>query len=246
MIKTGSQTSHFPQIKAVIFDCDGTLVDSEQFHCLAWQAAFEEQGYQLGKEFYIHHFSGLGDHEISKTAVRLLGFGCFDALLAHKNRCFDALLAAGICPITPTVTLVKCLFDQKEKLGLKLAVASGARKQEILCNLKNLAIDDCFDVILSGRDDLSDYQDPEGTNKPKPYVYLKAARLLGLQPQECVAIEDSRAGVSSAVEAGCFTIAIPNDYTRQQDLSQAHMKIASFADLDIDDFFKMVFADDRT
>src|SRR5262249_53665661 len=124
----------------------------------------------------------------------------------------------------------------------KLAVASGARKEEILQNLKSLNIEHYFDVILSGRDDLSEYQDLEGTNKPKPYVYLKVAQELGFKPEECVAIEDSRTGVTSAVKPGCFTIAVPNDYTQQHDLSHAHMKIKSFEGLSINDFFLMVGA----
>lgn len=226
-------------IKAVIFDCDGTLVDSEEFHFLAWQAAFQKQGHFLDKEFYINHFSGVGDFEISKIAINLLGFNCADELLSHKNKCFDDYQAGGITPVTSTVEFVKRLYHQKEQHGLKLAVASGARKEEILQNLKNLHIEHYFDIILSGRDDLCEYEDPEGTNKPKPYVYLKTAKMLGVKPEECIAIEDSRTGVSSAKKAGCFTIAIPNDYTQAHDLSQAHVKINSFADLSIDDFFKM-------
>ena len=134
------------------------------------------------------------------------------------------------------------LFQQKEKRGLKLAVASGAKKEEIIHHLRSLNIEHYFDIILSGRDDLSEYQDPEGTNKPKPYVYLKAAKLLGVPPHECIAIEDSKTGVSSAVGAGCITIAVPNQYTRGHDLSHAHIIMDSFAGLSVDDFFNKVLS----
>jgi len=74
----------------------------------------------------------------------------------------------------------------------------------------------------------------------KPYIYLKAAKLLCLHPEQCVAIEDSRTGVSSAVSAGCITIAIPNAYTAQQDLSHAHMKVISFVNITPTDFLQTV------
>lgn len=227
-------------IKAVIFDCDGTLVDSEEFHYLAWQAAFQEQGFQLNKEFYTHNFSGVGDFEISKMGIEILGSNCSDELLGHKNKLFTAYQKAGISPVTSTVEFAEQLFQEREKYGIKLAVASGARREDILHNLKSLNMDHYFDVILSGRDDLSEYQDAEGTNKPKPYIYLKTAKMLGFKPEECIAIEDSKTGVSSAVNAGCFTIAIPNHYTQQHDLSHAHMTFESFAGIGVNDFFKMI------
>lgn len=227
-------------IKAIIFDCDGTLVNSEREHYLAWQGALQEKGHYLTKEFYINHFSGQGDFEISKMTVDILGENLAEELLSHKHKLFDEYSANGISPIEATVAFAKRLFEQKEKLGLKLAVASGARREEIIRHLKHLNIEHYFDVILSGKDDVAEYKDPEGTNKPKPYVYLKTAKMLGMKPEECAAIEDSHVGVTSAVAANCFTIAIPNPYTHQHDISQAHMKIDSFADLTVDEFFKMM------
>lgn len=227
-------------MKAVIFDCDGTLVESEDFHFLAWQAALQKKGYTWTKEDYIQHFVGLGDLETSKVITQTLKIADCGTLLNDKNAFFESYQTAGIPPIASTVAFVRELFKAKEKYGYKLAVASGAKKREILKNLKDVNIDHCFSVILSGRDDLAEYQDPEGTNKPKPYVYLKAANELGLKAEECIAIEDSKTGVTSARSAGCFTIAIPNEYTCAQDLSQAHLKLHSFKDLSVEEFFKMV------
>lgn len=69
-----------------------------------------------------------------------------------------------------------------------------------------------FDVIVSVAD-LAEYTDLEGINKPKPYIYLQTAKLLGLHPEQCAAIEDSRTGISSAVNAGCISVAVRNAYT---------------------------------
>jgi len=80
----------------------------------------------------------------------------------------------------------------------------------------------------------------KGVNKPKPYIYLHAMKKLGVSSQNTVVIEDSASGAAASVSAGCFTIAVPNDYTQQHDLSHAQMKIQSFADLSVDDFLKMM------
>lgn len=87
---------------------------------------------------------------------------------------------------------------------------------------------------------MAEYKDPEGTNKPKPYVYLKAAKMLGIEPRQCIAIEDSRSGISAAVAAGCITVAVPNDFTKRQDLSHAHFKIESFAGLNFNGFLQQI------
>lgn len=226
-------------IKAIIFDCDGTLIDSEPFHYLAWWKAFQQRGYELSQDFYIHNFSGIGDAEISKIILEILGFNDPGTLLGDKHK-FFADCRSEISPIAATIEFATQLFQEKKSYGLKLAVASGARKEELLHNLQNLNIAHYFDVILSGKDDLSEYTDPEGTNKPKPYVYLKTAKMLGCKPEECVALEDSRTGVSSALTAGCLTIAIPNHYTRQHNLSHAHLKIESFADISVNAFFTLI------
>lgn len=220
-------------IRAIIFDCDGTLVDSEHYHYLAWKNAFLKKGHALHKDFYSDHFAGFGDVKIAKIAAEITAEDSYSELVSHKNSLFDSYQEEGIAPITTTVDFVRSLFREKEAHGLKLAVASGARKGEILHHLKSIGLERCFDAILSGCDDLAEYEDPEGTNKPKPYVYIKTARLLGLKPEECIAVEDSNAGVTSAVSAGCFTIAVPNRYTEQHDLSQAHMRLPSFEGITI-------------
>jgi len=236
------QAGELALIQAVIFDCDGTLVDSEQAHFLSWQVAIQNRGQTLDKQTYIRHFVGLGDFAILKS----LGFSDLDALLHEKNEAFSRHHDdAHIVPIGPTVDFARKLFEQKEHYRLKLAVASGARKEDILRSLKSLGIEHYFEAILSGRDDLSEYLDPEGTNKPKPYVYQKAAKLLGLKPEECLAIEDSSAGVTAATSAGCFTIAIPNHYTAEQDLSHAHMKLKSLEGFSVEHFFQLVASQKR-
>ena len=85
-----------------------------------------------------------------------------------------------------------------------------------------------------------DYSDPEGVNKPKPYIYLHAAKLLGVSPEGCVVIEDSPPGIAAGVSAGCFTIAVPNDCSRHQDLSEAHLCLESFSNMNYADLLHLL------
>jgi len=93
---------------------------------------------------------------------------------------------------------------------------------EIYENLAQIGVSkEAFDAILSGKDDLTHIQDPEGTNKPKPYIYQLAADRLAVKPQECLVFEDTSAGVISAADAGMDVIAVPNEFTKEHDFSRA-------------------------
>lgn len=227
-------------IKAIIFDCDGTLVDSEHAHYLSWRYAFQQQGHDLDFDFYRKHFVGNGHYKNLGTARELLGVECLEQLSADKEHHFSQLQQAGISPIEWTVSFLWSLIEQRDVHDLKFAVASGARKAEISRNLDAVGVEECFEVVLSGHEDLAEYDDPEGTNKPKPYIYLKAAKMLGVRPEECLVIEDSAPGISAAVAAGCITVAIPNSFTGDQDLSHADLRLQSLEGISLDALMKQI------
>jgi beta-phosphoglucomutase len=226
-------------IKAIIFDCDGTLVDSEESHLSAWQKVASNFTSSLSQDDYIQ-FVGGSDSSLSKILAKRIGHDSPDTLLIQKRDYFLESLNVGLPPIIETVKFVKDLFNERESHGLKLAVASAALKYEVLTNLKTLGFENLFDIVLSGHDDLGDYSDPEGVNKPKPYIYLHAAKLLGILPSECIVIEDSHTGVAAGVNAGCFTVAIPNAFSKTHDLSRAALKLDSFSGLTVKSFLDIV------
>jgi beta-phosphoglucomutase-like phosphatase (HAD superfamily) len=228
-----------PQIKAVIFDCDGTLVDSEKSHLAAWQDVAKDFTVDFSREEYIS-FVGGSDTSVSKILAERIGHDNPFDLLDKKRKYFLSRLNEGLSPINPTVDFAKMLLETKDIHGLKIAVASAALKYEVLANIKNLGLEGAFDLVLSGHDDLTDYLDPEGVNKPKPYIYQHAAKLLGLDPKECVAIEDSFTGVTSGVSAGCFTIAIPNHFSMTHDLSKASLKLESLSGHTVESFLNLI------
>ncbi len=224
----------------IVFDCDGTLIDSEAAHFASWRMAIEKRGGSLTAEEY-QQLAGKTGTAISGMLHAKVMFDSPEALRNDKIDYYMQMLRKQeFQPIERTVRFIKELSLIKKELGLKLAVASAARKEEILHNLEHLKILSLFDAIVSGVDDLTDYSDPEGVNKPKPYIYLHAAKLLGLPPAQCVAFEDSATGLLAAVTAGMITIAVPNQVTQLQDFSRADYIIDPATPIDIDDFFLKV------
>ncbi|MBS0605719.1 MAG: HAD family hydrolase [Parachlamydiales bacterium] len=226
-------------VKAVIFDCDGVLVDSEHSHYLSWLYALQQHGHGLPLEEY-HQYVGNPALETARQLSEKIGKDCAEELLKCKRACYQGLQAQGIPPIQATIDFVHLLAKEKNERGIRLGVASAAKKKEVVLNLRQQGIEEIFDVVLSGQDDLAEYQDPEGVNKPKPYIYLHAAKMLKVSPEECVVIEDSRPGVSAGRDAGCMTVAVPNRFTQKQDLAHAKLILNSFQGMEVAQFFQLI------
>src|SRR5262249_15121458 len=136
------------------------------------------------------------------------------------RRCeYQKLQEQGISPIEEMVEFASYLSQNKNALGIKLGLASSASRNDILFNLKQIGLEQAFDLIISGTDDLENIVDLEGKNKPKPYIYLEASKRLNIAPEHCLAIEDTEAGIEAASRAGMIAIAVPNKITKGQDFS---------------------------
>lgn len=229
-----------PQIKAIIFDLDGVLLDSETNHYHSWKHAVEKFGGSLSTREY-SQYAGKSGPDMAKLLAEQIHFEYPEKILEEKLKVYFHLLEInGIPPFYSTLDFLHLLAKEKTNRKIYLGIASAAKREEIEYYLKNQNIHHYFDVILSGFDDLAEYNDPEGVNKPKPYVYIHAAKLLSLKTNECVVIEDSFTGISAAVNAGCLTIAAPNEYTQYQDLSLANGRIESFQDMTPKKFFQFL------
>ncbi|MBX9924649.1 MAG: HAD family phosphatase [Rhabdochlamydiaceae bacterium] len=226
-------------VKAILFDCDGTLVDSEYAHYLSWKKALEHVGGDFSLEEYYPYVGKSADINASLLAKRV-GKDCSHTILQTKSAHYKDLCIEKLPSIDATVDFLRLLGAEKQKLNIKLGVCSAAGKKEILSHLHHLGVLPLLDIVLSGQEDLKEYEDPEGVNKPKPYIYLEALKQLAVAAKECIVIEDSASGIASAISAGCFAIAVPNDYTRTQDLSGANLRIDSFLGMDISSFFRIV------
>jgi len=212
-------------VKALLFDVDGTLADTERDgHRPAFNAAFGEFGLdwdwdvalygQLlavtgGKErihFYVERFRP----DYAKPAD-------FDVLVAElhkaKTRHYTRMLAEGGIPLRPGV---RRLLSEAKAAGLILGVATTTTPDNVITLLRHsLAHDgaDWFQVIAAG--------DIVPAKKPAPDIYLWAMERLGLSPGECLAFEDSENGIRASLSAGLRTVVTVNDYTREHDFSGA-------------------------
>ncbi|MBS0622312.1 MAG: HAD family phosphatase [Verrucomicrobia bacterium] len=153
----------------MIFDCDGVLVDTEYLKLLAWQEALNSQGI----EFSIEEHMPLVGHSaknillmIQENKRREIG----EEVIDLRNATYRLLQTQGVPPFPIMVAFAKQLSSED---NLLLGLASSAPMEEILHNLRQIGLSDAFDLIISGADDLGDYSDAEGTNKPKPYIYMK-------------------------------------------------------------------------
>lgn len=217
-------------VEAIIFDCDGVLVDTEYLKFLSWQKALNSLDIALSIEEY-KAVAGHDSKKIVEILQKMKGICIPDNAISIKRNKYEKLQECGVPQIDETVQFVRYLSQNKDMLGIKLGLASSAPKNEILFNLKEAGLEQMFDQILSGTDDLEDYTDPEGKNKPKPYIYLEASKRLNIAPQHCLVIEDTQAGIEAAVTAGMMAIAVPNWITNNQDFSRATKVMKSISGL---------------
>lgn len=215
-------------LRAIIFDFDGVLVDSEPLHYQALLGATRELGAKLSYPDYLRDYLGYDDRD---TFRLFLADRCqrpdlardeeFLARLSQaKTQCFHELAAAGVPMIPGSRELL-----EEARPHVPLLVASGAGRAEIELVLRGLGLWDCFDHVISADDVQS--------SKPHPQTYrLAYERLTGnpayreIEPQECLAIEDSAAGVASARGAGLMTLGLTSS-NPGEDLSAAHRVVPS-------------------
>ncbi len=223
-------TPYGDKLEAVIFDCDGVLVDTEYLKFLAWQEALATEDIS----FTIEEYMPVVGHS-SKSILLLLkkakNIDIPEEVIELKNANYRNLQKQGVPPIGEVISFAKRFTEEKHELGIKVGLASSAPTEEILQNLKQIGLENCFDLIISGHDDLDSYIDAEEKNKPKPYIYLEAAKRLGVSPSKCLVFEDTTAGIEAAAAAGMIAIAVPNQFTANQDFSKAVRVISSYEEL---------------
>lgn len=210
-------------IKGIIFDMDGIIVDSEPLHYKVFMDYTKSKfGLAISDEEY-HTFIGTTNYHIYSTLQEKYKIeGDLESIIKeYEEKCLDFLLSSkNEKPIQGVDILVKNLHKNKIKLGL----ASSSPKKSINAVLELFDLHQYFDVLVSGQE--------VAHSKPAPDIFLRAAELLGISPQECLVFEDSRNGVLAAKAAGMQCIAYYNPSSGKQDLSRADRIIESFLEVD--------------
>ena len=194
-------------IKAIVFDFDGVLADSEPLHLRSYQTVLSPLGLTLTRDEYYADYLGYDDEGVFMRLAAAHGVG-FDAaqveaLIVEKTRVFDAIIESGDILYPGAAACV-----QRMAAAYPLGIASGALRHEIEATLRSARLDACFRFIVASGDT------PEG--KPAPDPYRRAAELHGVAPGDCIAIEDSRWGITSAKTAGLSCVAIASTYPRNE------------------------------
>lgn len=189
--------------RAVVFDFDGVLADTEGLHLGAFQDAFSARGWTLDRDAYFERYLGYDDRDLVRAFAEDQGLRIGDAdteaLLIEKARRYDRRLAAGSILFPTAAPAVARLAGR-----FRLAIASGSLRGEILAILRANDLAHAFPVVI-GADDVA-------RSKPAPDPYEAAVDRLGVRPADAVAVEDSQWGLTAARAAGLRTIGITTSY----------------------------------
>ncbi len=215
-----AETSH--PIRALVFDFDGLILDTEVPEFQSWQEIYAEHGARLDLEVWAHCI-GSSDHGWDPYAH--LGEACGrvidrEAIRAARRARVHELLESQ--PVLPGVEA--CLAEARGH-GLGLAVASSSTRSWVEGHLTRLGLDGAFDVIRTS--------DDVRRTKPDPELYVSAVEALGVEPRDAIALEDSPNGIAAAREAGLFCVVVPNPLTRQLVVDGADLRLASLADMSL-------------
>ena len=207
------------KIRGLIFDMDGLLIDTERLSFDALVRDCKERGFELTME----QFLSIRSLSIPKCEEKFKGYfgedfdfkDSFDKHFLYMN---EHMNKYGVPMKKGADNILKYAKEQ----GLLLALATSTPLPIAKKHLQSLSLWDYFDKVQSAADIKN--------GKPAPDVYLAAAKLLGLEPQECMAFEDSPNGVRSASSAGCITVMVPDLSGPDEELGS--LIFASVKDLD--------------
>ena len=215
------------RIKALLFDLDGLLVDTEPLQKAAFQEICRRRGaadFEMTDELH-GRLVGKSDLRNAETLIALLGLEMeAEQFVSKRADIYAALLAGGVPLMPDALETIRWARGR----GMRLAVGSSSVRRFVKASL-NGALPDwrgVFEAVVCG-------DDPGvQSRKPAPDIYLRCAALLKTAPGRCCVLEDSGSGVESARRAGVgFIAAVPNAHTRGHDFSKAHKVMRSLAEL---------------
>jgi beta-phosphoglucomutase family hydrolase len=209
-------------VKAVIFDMDGVLVDTEPFHVQTEKRMFRKMGLEIPDDEHAGYMGTATDvmweqiirkRKLSLDVAEMTGFTIQEGLPFFYS----------LEKIDPMPGLID-LLEKLKSLEIPMAVASSSDPETIRIVLEKSGLESYFHHAVSSSE--------VGKSKPEPDVFLHAAKLLGVAPENCVVFEDSKNGIKAAKAAGMVCIAYSGANSGEQDRSQADYHISNYSELE--------------
>ena len=194
-------------IKAVIFDVDGTLLDTERIYMKAWKEAAAEAGYVM-PDVVLQKTRAVNTKDAARIFEEEIGNGfSYQAVRPIRVRIAEEIIKRESPILKPGVLELLAFLEGK---GIRLSVASSTNQQGTREHLAESRILDRFEVVVGG--------DMVTNGKPHPDIFLKAAEALGAAPEECIVVEDSPAGIRAARAAGMKAVLVPDQAAITQEI----------------------------
>ena len=217
-------------IRALVFDLDGLILDTESVVYASWQSAYQVHGVPLPLDLWLRAIGSDATHfePLSYLLERRPGLDV-EQLHAQRRVVRDRLLA----DLAPCAGVPERIAEARAR-GLRLAVASSSERAWVEGHLTRLGLREHFSAIRCREDVLR--------VKPDPTLYRSALAAIGVAPEHAVAFEDSPNGVAAAVAAGMRCVAVPGPMTRSLRFEAAHLELSSLAELPLDEILARIAA----
>lgn len=220
------------RIKALIFDFDGLILDTETPDYQVWQSIYREHGFELPQDEWGKIIGGWGVSNFDAAEhLSLLTQGRWDAVSLRARHSSENQALIHAQPLLPGV---RETIREAKRLGLKLAIASSSPHSWVDTHAKRLGIFNHFDAVIC-EDEVG-----IGRTKPNPDLFLLALKQLQVQKNEAVVFEDSPNGVKAANQAGIFVVAVPNPVTSLLKIEGANLTVGSLANLSLPELLDKV------
>ena len=208
-------------IKAVLFDMDGVIFDTEREYLKEWNKIFEKYGYEMKKEIYVS-VMGRGRKKVKEIFKENFGNDLpIEKMYIEKDKMLKEAIENNKVPLKQGALE---LLEFLKKNGYKTALATSAKKDRVKSQVTHAKINNLFDAIVCADDIVN--------SKPDPEIFLKAAEKVNIKPENCIVIEDSEAGIRAAFNAGMIAFHV-------KDLKEADESIIKYCDKNFENLIEI-------
>lgn len=210
---------------AVLWDLDGTLIDSTEYHLQAWQQTVEKEGFLLTREQFIACFGQQSQVAVYSYCSPDLSLSDAQRIVTNKQKLYREIIR------TQGISLVEganILLEELKVNAWQQALATSASREDVIIILNALGLNNMFDIWIAAED--------VKESKPNPEVFLLAANKLKVETKNCIVVEDSAVGIQAAKSAEMKSIGVLSSH---KNLSADYV-VASLSELSLDIFQKLL------